>query len=159
MRFYTVEHELSALNPAAGDGILVVELPNDLIVQIVRVALFNLDNDTHEMLHFGVFPITTKGSLTGGGAAPTPRKHDNGDVASSCTIYEAGNSGLATEPTAWGDCYDEQGVSNIAGYEYEPPFDARPPISPSGLFGLRMMAAPSAAFKAKAIITYAEIGG
>lgn len=159
MRFYTVEHAIAALNPTAGDGILVVEAPSDLILEIVRCAVYNVDTDTHEILHFGTFPVATKGSLAGGGSPPTPRKHDNGDAASSVTIYEGGNAGMATEPSAWGDPFDEQGVSNVAGYEYEPPFDARPVISPSGLFGIRMMLAPSGAFSAKVLITFAERGG
>ena len=162
MRYYTVEHEIAALNPSAGDGVLIIEVPADLVVAVVRACLYNLENDVHEMLHVGFFPITTKGSLAGGGAAPTPRKHDNGDAASSVTVYEGGNTGMATEPDVWGDPYDEQGFSNLNGYEYNPPLIGLmggPIISPSGLAGLRMMAAPSAGFKAKALIEYAEIGG
>lgn len=158
MRTYTVEHELSALNPAAGDGLLVVEVPTNKVVQIIRACVYNMDVDTHEMLAAGTFPITTKGSLAGGGSAPTSRKHDPGDAASGCTIYEAGNTGLATEPTTWGDPLDEQGFSNTAGYEYEPPADARPVIPGAGLFGVRLTMAPSAAFKAKILITYGEMG-
>jgi hypothetical protein len=159
MRIYTVEHEIAALNPTGGDGLLVVEAPNDLVLQVIRTAVYNLSTDTHEQLEAETAPITTKGSLAGGGSAPTPRKHDNGDAASSVSVYEAGNSGLSTEPTTWGDPYDGQGFSNLAGYEYEPPVDARPTISPSGLFGVRLMAAPSGAFKAKVVITFGEIGG
>lgn len=162
MRVYTVEHEIAALNPTAGDGLLVVEAPSTMVLEVIRAALYNVDNSTHEQLHAGTFPITDKGSITGGGSAPAPRKHDPGDPSSSVTIYEAGNGGLATEPTTWGDPFDEQGFSNLVGYEYEPnsePRDARPKISPSGLFGVRLMAAPSVAFKAKLLITFGEIGG
>jgi hypothetical protein len=157
-RTYTTELEIAALNPTAGDGVLVIEAPADMVVEIVRASLYNLATDTHEMLHVGVFPVATKGSLTGA-STPAIRKHDNGDAASTVTTYGAGNAGMTTEPDAWGDPYDEQGVSNVAGYEFEPPPDCRPILSPSALAGLRLMAAPSAAFQAKAIITFTEIGG
>lgn len=155
-RTYTVEHEIAALAPTAGDGLLVVEAPADLVLRVDNVKVKNVDNDIHEQLWIGTFPITTKGSLAGGGAPPTPRKHDNGDVASSVTMYEAGNAGLATEPDAWGDPFDESGDSNTIGYEYAP---ANPPyISPSGLFGVRMMAVPTVG-RFKILITFTEIGG
>lgn len=161
MRFYTTELEIAALNPSAGDGILIIEAPADLIVQVIRACLYNLDNDTHEMLHAAFTPVATKGSLVGA-STPAIRKHDNGDVASSVTTYGAGNAGMTTEPTAWGDPYDEQGFSNLNGYEYNPPMigvGGAPILSPSMLAGIRLMAAPSAAFQAKAIIEFAEIGG
>lgn len=159
MRVYTVAHEITSLNPAAGDGLLIVENANDQVLEVIRAALYNMNITTQEILVAGVFRVATKGSLTGGGAAPTPVKANPGDTASACTIYEAGASGMATEPTAWGDRLDEQGQSNIAGYEWEPPFDSRPIINPSGLFGLRLMKVPAAAFNAKILITYGEIGG
>jgi hypothetical protein len=158
MRVYTVEHTIAALNPAAGDGLLVVEAPSSMVLQIISTKVKNIDNSTHEQIHAGTFPITTKGSLAGGGSAPTPRKHMEGDAASACTVYEAGNTGLATEPTTWGGAFDESSESNLGGYDYEPPFDARPYIKPSGLFGVRLMKAPSVAFKALVSITYGEIG-
>lgn len=158
MRIYTTELEIASLNPTAGDGILIIEAPSDLVVEIIRVCLYNIDADTHEMLQAGFYPITTKGSLAGA-STPAIRKHDNGDAASSVTTYGANASGMSTEPSAWGDPYDDQGFSNLAGYEYEPPFDARPRISPSGLAGLRLMLAPGTAFGAKALLTFGEIGG
>lgn len=158
MRFYTTEVEISSLSPTAGDGILIVEAPGDLILQIVRACLFNLDNDTHEMLHAGFFPVTTKGSLAGD-STPNIRKHDNGDAASTVVTYGADAAGMSTEPDAWGDPYDEQGFANSAGYVYEPAFDERPIVSPSGLAGIRLMTAPGTAFGAKALITFAELGG
>ena len=155
-RTYTTEVEIAALNPTAGDGILIIEAPADMVVEVNRAALFNLATDTHEQLEVGFFPVTTKGSLAGA-STPAKQKHDNGDAASTVTTYGAGNAGMTTEPDAWGDPFDEQGVSNLAGYEYEP---TRPPIlSPSALAGLRLMQVPSAAFKAKALITFTEIGG
>lgn len=159
MRFYTVEHEISNLNPSAGDGLLIIEAPNNKVIQFVRAAFYDVERTTDDLIHIGVFPIASKGSLTGAGSPPTPRKHDPGDPASTVTVYECNSSGMATEPTTWGDPFDEQGGSNRPGYEYEPPFDAREYISPTGLFGVRMMNVPAAPFKAKILITFAEIGG
>lgn len=160
MRYYTTEVEIAALNPAVGDGILIIEVPSDLVVKVIRAVLYNLDNDTHEMLHAGFFLVNVKGPLAG--STPAIQKHDNGDVASSVITYGAVNAGMATEPTSWQDPFDEQGFSNLNGYEYNPPLvslDGGPIISPSGLAGIRLMTAPSVAFRAKALITFAEIGG
>lgn len=161
MRYYTTELEIAALAGDAGDGILIVEAPADMVLKIIRATLYNLDNDTHEMLNFGFFPVATKGPLAGA-STPAIRKHDNGDVVSTVTTYGAGNSGMTTEVTAWGDPFDEQGFSNLQGYEYDPPLvslDGGPIISPSGLAGIRMLTVPSVAFQAKALITFGEIGG
>jgi len=162
MRVYTLEHQIAALNPAAGDSLLIIELPSDLVVAIFKVGVYNLDNDVHEMIDVGLFRVNNKGSLAGGGSAPTPRLHDGGDVASSVVVYEAGNTGMATEPTSWfSNPYDQQGVSNLSGYEREWPRDVSkcPILSPSQLAGLRLMTAVSTGFKAQCLIEFAEIGG
>lgn len=158
MRIYTTEVEIAALNPSTGDALLIVEVPSDMIVQIISASIFNLDNDTHEMLHAGFFLVNAKGSLAGA-STPAVRQHDNGDAASTVTTYGAGNTGMTTEPDSWYDPFDEQGFSNSAGYIYEPAFDSRPILSPSQLAGLRLMTVPSGAFQAKVLITFAEIGG
>jgi len=161
MRFYTTELEIAALAGDANDGILIIEAPSDLIVLVIRAAVYNLDNDIHEMLHMEFVPVTTKGPLAGA-STPAIRKHDNGDIASSVTTYGAGNNGMTTEPTAWGDPYDAQGYSNLQGYEFDPPLvglNAGPIISPSGLVGIRMPTIPGTAYLAKALITFAEMGG
>ena len=161
MRLYTTEVEIAALAGDAGDGILIIEAPSDLVVKIIKAVLYNLDNDTHEQLNFGFFPVTTKGSLVGA-STPAIQKHDNGDVASSVTTFGAGNNGMTTEVDTWGDPFDEQGFSNVNGYEFNPPLvtiDGGPIISPSGLAGIRMLTIPSVAFQAKALITFGELGG
>lgn len=159
MRFYTVEHEISNLNPGVGDGLLIIEAPNNKVIQFVRAAFYDIERTTDDTLHVGVFPVSGKGSLQGAGTPPVPRKHDPGDPASTVTVYECNSSGMVVEPNNWGDAFDEQGFVNRMGYEHEPPFDARQYIGPTGIFGVRMMKAPSAPFKAKIIITFAEIGG
>ena len=161
MRYYTTEVEIAALNPAAGDGILIIEVPSDMIVVIIKAVLYNLDIDAHEMLHAGFFKVNVKGSLAGDSTPPI-QKHDNGDAVSTVTTYGAGNAGMDTEPTSWQDPLDEQGFSNINGYEFNPPLTSLmggPILSPSELAGIRLMTVPSGAFQAKALITFGEIGG
>lgn len=161
MRFYTTELEVASFDASAGDGILIIEAPNDLVVMIIKAVVYNTDNDTHEMLHIATLPVITKGPLTGA-STPAKRKHDNGDVASSVITYGADANGMTTEPTTWGDPYDDQGFSNLNGYEFNPPLvslNAGPVISPSGLAGIRLIKAPGTAFGLKALITFAEIGG
>ncbi len=161
MRFYTTEVEIAALNPTAGDGILIIEVPADMIVKIIRAVLYNLDNDTHEMLHAGFFKVNVKGPLAGDSTPPIQR-HETGDAASTVTTYGAGNAGMTTEPTSWQDPLDEQGFSNLNGYEYNPPLAnlmGGPILSPLELAGIRLMSVPGVAFQAKALIEFAEIGG
>lgn len=161
MRYYTTEVEIAVLNPAAGDGILIIEAPADMVVKIIRAVLYNLDNDTHEMLHAGFFKVNTKGPLAGD-STPAIQKHDNGDQTSTVTTYGAGNAGMTTEPTSWQEPFDSQGFSNLNGYEYNPPLvslDGGPILSPNELAGIRLMTVPSTGFQAKALIEFAEVGG
>jgi len=161
MRSYTTVLKVASFNAIAGDGILIVEAPSDLILLIVKAAVYNTDNDTHEMLNMEFLPVTTKGPLAGA-STPAIAKHDPGDIASSVITFGADANGMTTEPTTWGDPYDGQGFSNINGYEFNPPLvslNAGPVVSPSGLAGIRLIDAPSGAFGLKALITFAEIGG
>lgn len=159
MRVYTAEVQIASLLPTAGDAILVVEAPTDMVVQIIQAGLYNRSVDTAEQLHAEFNRVTATGSIA---SAQTPDviQHDQGDAATSCTLYGANASGLATEPDAWDDgAFWPQGWNNLAGYEYEPTLDARPILSPGWLAGIRLMDLPSLAFDARAFITYAEIGG
>lgn len=155
---YTAEIEIAALNPTAGDGLLTLEVPADMVIEILSVSVTNMNNNTAEQLEAGLFEITTKGSLAG--SAITPTKHETGDVASTVTALGAGDAGMGTEPGAWASkAYDRQGFNNLAGYRYDPIPEERPIVSPSKLIGLRLLAAPSGAFKAVAQIVFREIGG
>ena len=155
---YTAKIEIAALNPTAGDGLLTLEAPADMCVEILSASVTSMDNDTAEQLEASFTKIATKGPLAG--SAITPEKHETGDAASTVTALGAGNAGMSTEPTAWaGEPYDQQGFNNLAGYRYDPIPEERPIISPSGLAGLRLLAVPSTAFKATAQIVFREIGG
>jgi hypothetical protein len=155
---YTAEIEIAALNPTAGDGLLTLEVPADMVIEILSASITNMDIDTAEQLEGGLFGITTKGSLAG--TSITPEKHETGDAASTVTALGAGNAGMTTEPDAWNSkAYDRQGFNNLAGYRYDPIPEERPVISPSKLVGLRLLAAPSGAFKAAVQIVFREIGG
>jgi len=154
---YTANEQIAALNPAAGDTLLLIEVPSDLVIEILSASITNLDNDTNEQLEAGLFRVATKG--TPAGNAVTPQKHEDGDAASSCTVLGAANGGLSTEPTAYdGEPFDLQGFSNLAGYRYDPIPEERPIVKPADLVGLRLMAAPSAAFKASVQVIFREIG-
>ena len=106
MRLYTTELEVASFNAIAGDGILIIKAPSDLILLIIKTAVYKTDNDTHEMLHVATLPITTEGSLAGA-STPAIRSHDNGDAASTVTTFGADANGMTTEPTTL--CTDEKG--------------------------------------------------
>ncbi len=155
---YTAEIEIAALLPAAGDGLLTLECPGDMVLEILSASVTNMDTDVAEQIACGLFDITDETSLAG--TAIVPRKHEQGDVASSVTALGAGNAGMAGEPDVWASkAYDRQGANNLAGYRYDPIPEERPIVSPGKFIGLRMLTVPAAAFKAAVQIVYREIGG
>ena len=59
---YTAEIEISGLNPSAGDTILYLESPADMVLEILSASLTNYSVDTAEQLEAGLFHVDTKGS-------------------------------------------------------------------------------------------------
>lgn len=162
MRFYTAELEITSLAADSGNngnGLFIIEAASTPLIKIVSASMFNLSNNSHEMLNVGFFPITTKGALAGAVAAPTPRKHDQGDSDPTAVLYCADENGMGTEPTAWGEPLGRAGIANSSGFEYEPPFDARPKLNNGALAGLRLVTAPATAYDAVLLLTWSEEGG
>ncbi len=157
---FTLNVEIAALNPTAGDGLLGFLVPSGSVCRVDSVQVTNMDNDTGEMLECGCFGITTPGSLAGA-SSPTPQAvKPSVDATSGVTTYAGGNAGLTTEPTTWGRELDRQGWNNQGGYFYDPRcnerIDDRPTVPAGEYFFVRLLAAPSAAFKASVSITYTE---
>jgi len=149
---YTAEIEIASLS--AAKTAILLECPSDSVLEIISGSITNMDTDSNEQLEAGLFTVTTKGSPAG--TSITPEKHETGDAASGVTA----TGDLTTEPTTYNSKgVDRQGFSNLAGYRYDPLPEEKPIVSPSGLIGLRLLAAPSAGFKAACQIVYREIGG
>ena len=149
---YTAEIEIASL--AAAKTVLLLEVPADQVVEILSASIANMDRDTAEQLEAGVFTVATKG--TPAGTSVTPEKHETGDAASSVTAL----GDLTTEPSACNaKAVDRQVFNNLAGYRYDPIPEEKPIVSPSGLVGLRLLAAPAVAFKAACQVVFREIGG
>lgn len=149
---YTAEIEISSLS--AAKTVLLLEVPSDMVIEILSTSITDMDRDTAEQLEAGLFTVDTKG--TPAGTSVTPEKHESGDAASTVTVL--GN--LTTEPTTYNSkAIDRQGFNNLAGYRYDPIPEEKPVVSPSGLIGLKLLAAPATAFKAACQIVFREIGG
>jgi hypothetical protein len=148
---YTAEIEIASLS--AAKTVMLLELPADIVVEILSAHITNMDNDSNEQLEAGLFEVTTIGSPTG--TAVTPEPHE-GVLAAGTTA----TGDLSAEPTAYnGKGYDRQGFSNLAGYRYDPIPEERAILSPSADVGLRLLSAPATAFKAACQIVFREIGG
>lgn len=149
---YTAEAVIASL--AAAKTVLLLEVPSDMVIEILAAHITNMDTDSNEQLEAGIFPVTTKGSPAG--TSVTPQLHEVGDVASTVTAL----ADLSAEPTTYpGVGIDRQGFSNLAGYRFDPLPEERPIVSPSKLIGLRLLGNPLSGFKASCQITYREIGG
>ena len=155
---YIATEEITALNPTAGDTLLLLEAPGDAVLELLSCRLTNSSVDTSEQLEWGLFRVGTKGSPAGNSI--TPEKTEDGSVASGATVLGAGNAGLTTEPTSYNsEPLMQDGMNNLGGGEEDLVPEDRIYISPSGLVGIRLMAAPSAAFNAHVTMKWREIGG
>lgn len=149
---YVAEIEISSLS--AAKTVLLGEAPNNMCVEILEAHLTNANVNTQEQLLAGLFLVTTKGSPAG--SSVNVQKTEKGSPNTGLTWL--GN--LTTEPTTYDSApFAKEGVSDLQGYHYEPVPEARQIISPSGLFGLRLLVAPSNAFKAVGVIVYRQLGG
>jgi hypothetical protein len=149
---YTVEAHVTGVN--AIQTLMMLEVPSDMVVEIISVSatVTNSPSASEIQLEFG--RITAKGSAAG--TSETPEKMEQGDVASTVTC----TSDLTTEPTTYYETnYDHQGVPNNVGYFFTPMPEERPVISPSGIVGLLVAAAPSPSVDFAVAIRYREIGG
>ncbi len=147
---YTAEATIAGLSTAK--TILLLQAPATAVLEILSMKFSNADVEVSEQLSVGVYRVTTLGTPTG--TSVTPEKHESGDAASAATCLV----NLTVEPTAYSAvAIDHEGVSNLAGYRYEPIPEERPSIPPSGAIGLRILAAP-ASFNAVVQVVFREIG-
>lgn len=151
MRSYNAEIYIAAL--AGAKTLLLLENAADHVTRIDTARITNASVDANEQLYAGLFRCTTKGSPVG--TSVTPEQRDQGDAASSVTVL--GN--LTTEPTAYAAVgHHRSGWSNVNGFLFEPILGTEIWIPPSGLVGLRLLAAPAAGFDCVAEVAFTEIG-
>lgn len=147
---YTAYIKISSL--AAAKTLMLIQVPSTRSLEIISCGYTNSTNSTGEQLLVGLYRVNTIGSPSG--TSVTPVKHEEGDSSSGCTV--TGN--LTVEPTSYvTGPIDEQGISNLAGYRYDPLPEERPIMNPSTSFGLRMISTPST-HDAIVQVVYREIG-
>lgn len=147
---YTASALISSL--ATSKTVVLLTAPATAAVEILGIGLSNTDSESSEQWDIALFRVTTLGSAAG--TSVVPAKHENGDTAAnaSCLVN------LTVEPTTYETvAIDRQGVSNLAGYRYDPIPEERPALPPSGSIGLKLISTPSS-FNAAIQITFREIG-
>lgn len=148
---YTAHIDISAINNDI--SLMTVRAPSTAIVEVISVAVSNLDSEVSEQLSIAFTRVTTYGSPTG--TTVTPEKHEAGDQAAASTVL--GN--LSGEPTAYASVpLDKQGVNALSGYRYDPMPEERPTIAPSAAIGVRLLTTPSTPFDCSVAVVFREIG-
>jgi ABC-type uncharacterized transport system involved in gliding motility auxiliary subunit len=148
---YTAHYDITGL--AASKTLMYLTAPATAALEILSVHVTNYNNNSAEQWIVSLSRISTLGSPTA--TTLTPQKHENGDAASGVT---ARANVTASEPTYdTNGPVDKQGVSNLAGYHYEPIPEERPIIAPSGSWGVRMLSTPTST-DVGVYIVYREIG-
>lgn len=152
---YTAHIEITSLSIAK--SVLVGVCPSLVGIEILHADLTDLSVSTAEQLRIALSRITTIGTpVSAGGAVIDLQKSEVGSPTTALTWY----GDCTTEPTTYdASPIDAQGVVNVAGYYYDPIFEVRPIITAGKSFGLRLISAPTTAFRCSAQITYREIGG
>lgn len=136
---------------ASAKTLLLLQPPANMVVEILSVAINNLNSETSEQLAAEVSFVNVTGSPTGDSVTPT--KHEIGDAAAGSTV----TGDLDAEPTSYLNPIDKQGFNVLSGYRYDPIPEERPIVKAGSLIGLRLLTAPTA-FDAYAQIVYREIG-
>lgn len=149
---YNAQVDIAALSTAK--TVLLLVCPSTIIIEILHVDLTNLSNNIAEQLKVAFSRVTTIGSPVSG-TSVNIQKSEPGSPTTALTVY----GDLTTEPSSYDSApIDSQGVVNLGGYYYDPIFECRPSISPSKAVGLRLLNAPSTAFRCVGQIIYREIG-
>lgn len=150
---YTVRQQISSLSIAK--TVLLGTLPAGTLIELLEAYLTNANQSTIEQLDIGIFLVTTLGSAAGSSiTAANVQKTEPGSPNTVLTWL----SDLTVEPTTYNaNPYHVDAIVNVAGYRYEPMPEARRYIGSGASFGLRLLAAPTNAFKAECMITYREI--
>lgn len=148
---YTAHADISGL--AASKTLMYITAPATAAIEILGVHVTNFNNNTAEQWIVSLQRISSLGTPTA--TTITPQKHENGDQASASTVK---SNVTASEPTYdTNGPVDKQGVSNLAGYHYDPIPEERPVVAPSGSWGVRMLSTPTST-DVGVYIVYREIG-
>ena len=148
---YTAYADITGL--VAAKTLMYITAPATAAVEILSVHVTNENNNTAEQWIVSLHRISTLGTPTA--TTITAQKHENGDQVSACTCR---SNVTASEPTYDSNApVDKQGVSNLAGFHYDPIPEERPVIAPSGSWGVRMLSTPSST-DVGVYVVYREIG-
>ena len=155
-RIYTATFEDVAV--VVLQDLFEILLPADLIVLIHALHITKHDDADNENLSASLRFIPATETSGTGGTSVTPRKGDEGDVASSCTV-EANN--MTTLATSSGSIEEKWpfGFNMVAGLHYIWTPETRPVLSPSSMYVIRLDTAPAASTQMNGILAFEEIGG
>lgn len=149
-----------ATGVSAAKTLMYITAPATACVEIFSAKVTEVGVTTAEQYDIGLAKITTLGTPTA--TTITPKVTETGTSVSACVVKA---NVTANEPTYEVDggsvplYLDHQGVSNVAGYYYDPLPEERPIIAPSATFGLKLLANPVTSIGFLNIeISYREIG-
>lgn len=147
-RMYSVI--MDAVSVSAAKDLLRLSAPADAVVVIHEVTVSQEASETSEQVAIQLMRASTDGT----GTAATAKQLESGDPA-------FGGSAVAnlTVDTTAGDTLRREGANLLSGYKYLPTPEARPVISPSGRFVVRLEDAPAAARTMTVEVIFEEIGG
>ena len=137
--YYTASFKVSAATQA--QTLVYITATTGKPVELVSTSVTNCTNETNEQMETKWSNISSLGTPTANTITPT--KMNQNDSSASCTVK---GPVTGSEPTyASGPALDHgyKGWPSLAGYEYEPPPDARPVIGSAASWGLRLLNAPT----------------
>jgi hypothetical protein len=143
---------LADITISASKTMMYLQAPATAVLEILSVHVTDYNNNTSEQWKIGFGKITTIGSAAGTSVTAIP--HEAGDQAAATTTIK---SDCSVEPTTFTAFVDEQGVSNLAGYHYDPIPEERPVVAPSAYWGLKMISVPTST-SIGVMIIFREIG-
>ena len=156
---YESTYRISAVS--AAKTLIYITVPSTITVDMLDTQVSNESNETNEQLLCVWQRVTSLGTPTA--TAVTPRKKEQGDQASACTVKA---NVTASEPTYGsiaqgadpGVSFAAKGFPSLGGYADTPIPETRFTIAPGDTYGLRLINAPSSAIDVVIAITHQERG-
>lgn len=156
-RIYT--GSVSAVAVTAVQDIFELLTPSDMVAAIHRLKIWqtsDVGDAAEEILDVLVNRVTGAPTSGLGGTTPTPRPHDQGDAASTCTL-EANNTTQISGGTAV--TLDVLAFNIRVGLDHIWTPEERIIISPATRLVVDLNTAPADSITLSASLTFEEIGG
>jgi len=138
----------------ASKTILYMDCPATAAIEILRVTVTNVSNETNEQQEVQLAHVNAKGTPADSSVVVIGRAEQS-DAAS--LLVDATNllGNLTTEPTSYFDPVVKQGFASLTGFLWEPTPETRIVVGPSKAFGVKMLQS-AASFNLDVEVTWRE---